>query len=68
MEKKGEGLFKLDQVGIVGDVRGSGAEVEDGFSCGALVAKGVDVGHDVVAEFLLVLVGGGKVDGVDVFF
>jgi len=62
LEEEREGLFELDEVGVVSDVGGGGAEVDDGFGVGAGVAEGVDMGHDVVAEFFFVGVDFVKVD------
>src|SRR5262249_55870825 len=61
-----EGVAHEDQVGVVGDVAGGGAEVEDVAGGGGGVAVGVDVGHDVVPQPALVHLGAGEVDVVDV--
>ena len=61
-----ERLAHQDQVGVVGDVAGGGAEVDDVAGGRGGVAEGVDVGHHVVAELALVLVGAGEVDVVEV--
>jgi hypothetical protein len=50
---------------VVSDVAGGGAEVDDGHGLGAHGAKGVDVGHDVVPHLLLLLLGHGKVDVIE---
>jgi hypothetical protein len=42
------------QVGVVGDERAGGAEMDEGASRRRLVSKGMDVRHDVVPELLLV--------------
>lgn len=55
-----------DEVGIVGHVAGSGAEVNDGSGGGAVQAKDVHVGHDVVATLLLLQGSFGHLGGVEV--
>ena len=60
-----EPLADQDQVGVVGDVAARRAEVDDLPGRRGDVAVGVDVGHDVVAEPLLVGPGGVEVDVVD---
>ena len=59
-------LAHQNQVGVVGDVAACGAQVNDRPGRGALVAVGVDVGHHVVPQLALVLVGGVEIDVVDV--
>ena len=49
-----ERLADQDQVGVVGDVATGRAQVDDRPGLGRGVAEGVDVGHHVVAEPLLV--------------
>ena len=55
-----------DEVGVVGDERAGGAEVQVRPRGRRLVAEGVDVGHDVVAEAALVARGGSEVGVVQV--
>ena len=55
-----------DQVGVVGDERAGGAEVEERPRGRRLVAEGVDVGHHVVPEAALVAGRGGEVGVVEV--
>ena len=64
VDHRGERLAELaqalahqDQVGVVGDVAGGRAEVDDVARPGGHVLERVDVGHHVVAEPLLVLRG-----------
>ncbi len=54
------------EIAIADDVLTGGAEVDDGACVGCGIAKGVNVGHDIVAEFGFVLLCGGKVDVVEV--
>jgi len=61
-----EGLSHLDEVGVVADEGGGGAEVDDGSRVGSGVAEGVDVGHDVVAELFFVFGGFCEVDVFEV--
>ena len=41
-----------DQVGIVGDIAGGGAQMDDALRARGHQAVGVDVGHDIVADLL----------------
>ena len=68
IEEKLKGFFELDEIGIVGHIRGGGAEMDDRFGVRALVSKSVDMGHYVMAEPFFVEAGGGKVDFIDVVF
>ena len=61
-------LAKRQYVGVVPDVAGRRAEVDDGFGGRALFAERVDVRHDVVAHFLLAGFGDLVVDVVFVRF
>ena len=49
-------VAQQDQVGVVGHEAGGRSEVEDAARRGTDVAVGVDVGHHVVAQFLLVVI------------
>ena len=49
-EQQAEAVAHDDQIGVVGDERAGGAEVEERPGRGRLVAEGVHVRHDVVAE------------------
>ena len=55
-----------DQVGVVGNKRAGGTQVEERPSRRRLVAKGVDVSHDVVPEPALVAGGRGQIGIVQV--
>ena len=55
-----------DQVGVIGDVATCRPEVDDRPRRGALVAVGVHVGHHVVPQLALVLLGGVEIDVVRV--
>ena len=57
-----------DDVGVVADVAGRGAEVDDALRVRALDAVGIDVRHDVVTAFLLFFDGDFIVDVVGVRF
>ena len=57
-----------DDVGVVADIAGRGAEVDDALRVRALDAVGIDVGHDVVAALLLFLDGDFVVDVIGVRF
>jgi len=46
-----------DQVGVVADITGGCPEMDDAPGCGALVAVGVDMGHDIVPDPGLVTLG-----------
>ena len=59
-------LLDLDEVGVVADVAGGGTEMDDGHGLGDLLAPGVDVSHDIVAQELLLLGSALVVDVVDV--
>lgn len=48
-----EPVAHQDEIRVVGDVAARGAEVDDRFGRGALLAVVGDVGHDVVAEVVL---------------
>ncbi len=61
-----ERLADLDEVGVADDVLGGGSEVNDGAGGWGGVTKGMDVGHDVVAELGFVTGGGVEVDVVEV--
>ena len=61
-----EALLHQDEIGVVGDVAGCGAEVNDVARAGRDVPEGVDVGHHVVAEALFVGRGAVQVDVVEV--
>ena len=52
---QGQPLPHEDDVGVVPHIAAGGPQVDDGHGLGALGAKGVDVGHDVVAQLLLLL-------------
>ena len=45
----------LDEIGVVGDIGRSGAQVDDAGGLGALQAVGMDMGHHVVADGFLAL-------------
>ncbi len=73
VDDRGERLAQLvqalahqDQVGVVGDVAGGRAEVDDVAAAGGHVPERVDVGHHVVPQPLLVLGGAAQVDVVEV--
>ena len=58
--------FLLDQeVGITDDKLGGGAEMDDGFGKGALLAVGIDMRHDIVAYFPFLGSGYLVVDRID---
>ncbi len=50
-----QAFLDQDQVGAVGDVAGGRPQVQDSLGGGRLLAEGVDVGHDVVAQLPLQL-------------
>lgn len=52
-----EGVADEPEVGVVGDVAAGGAPVDDGSGGGALIAVGMDMGHDIVAFFAFVFGG-----------
>ena len=54
------------QIGVVGHIATGGPQVDDSPGLRAGVAKGVDVGHHVVAELALVVLGRVEIDVVDV--
>ena len=60
------GLANLDQIGVVAHIARGGAQVDDGHGLGAKLAKGVDVGHDIVSQLLLLGFGKLVVDVVNV--
>ncbi len=43
-------LAQQEDIGIVDDVHGSGAQVDDGFGLGRGLGEGVQVGHEIVAD------------------
>ena len=55
-----------DDIGVVPHVAAGSAQVDDGHGVGTLVAVGVDVSHDVMAQLLFVSGGGFVVDVVHV--
>ena len=61
-----EALPVEDHVGIVGDIAAGGAQVNDARSGGSGLAVSIDVGHDVMADFLFPLGGGFVVNIGDV--
>ncbi len=61
-----EALPVDDQVGVVGDIAAGGAQVNDARGGGSGLAVGIDVGHDVMADFFFPLGGGFVVDVGDV--
>jgi hypothetical protein len=65
-EQQAQSLAHHDQIGVVGDERAGGAEVEEGSGRGRLVGEGVHVGHHVVPETPLVAGGRGEVGVVQV--
>ena len=52
-----EAVFDHDQVGVVGDEAGGGAQVDDALGLGTGGAEGVDVGHHIVFTLALFLLG-----------
>ena len=56
-EQQLQALAHQQQIGVVGDVRAGGAEVQVAPRRRRLLAQVVDVGHDVVTQTLLVLGG-----------
>mmetsp|Transcript_28981 Transcript_28981/g.61717 ORF Transcript_28981/g.61717 Transcript_28981/m.61717 type:complete len:331 (-) Transcript_28981:270-1262(-) len=61
-----ERFLELDDVRVVPDVAGGGAQVNDGHGLGRHVSEGVDVSHDVVAEFGFEFGSLVEVDGVEI--
>lgn len=55
-----EAVTEQDQVGVIGTVARGSTPVDDTGSSGSNLAKGVDVGHDVVTAALLLLGGNGE--------
>ena len=64
--EQGEPLAHQDQLSVVGDVTRRRAVVDEAAGGGGHVAKGVHVGHHVVAKALLVRRHGREVDVVEV--
>ena len=65
-EQQAQAVAHHDEIGVVGDERAGGAEVQEGPGRGGLIAEGVDVGHHVVAEATLVAAGRREVGVVQV--
>ena len=62
--EEGQTLFHQNDIRVVPHVAAGGPQVEDGHGTGALGAVGVDVGHHVMAELPLLLLGQVIVDVV----
>ena len=65
-EQQAQAVAHDDQIGVVGDERAGGAEVQERPGGRGLVAEGVHVRHDVVAEAPLVARRRGEVGVVEV--
>ncbi len=59
---QGQGLFLQEQIGIAANKLGGGAQMNNRFGGGALLAVSINMGHDIVAYFLFFLGGQLKVD------
>ena len=61
-----QGISLKNQIGIVTHIAAGGSQMDDGLCLGAGKAKGIDMGHDVVAHLCLPLAGGLIVYIIDV--
>ena len=52
---------EAEQISVADDVLAGASEVDDALCGGAAVAEGVDMGHDIVAEFAFIFGGEGEV-------
>ena len=57
-----EGLAVQYQIAVVGDIAAGSAEVQDARGGGSGLAVSIDMGHDVVADLFLALLGAGKIN------
>lgn len=66
VEEELKRFLHLDQIGVVSGKGRGGAEVDDPFRIGALVAESVDMGHYIVLAFFFMAEDGVEVDGFGV--